>query len=79
MPWITLVLAALICVSPLGQEVYRGLHSGEQLARSMARIVLIVYGPIALLVALLETGIRIFILRRRNNRAKPVAPAETES
>ena len=36
MPWITFAAAVLICVSPLGQEVYRSLYSGEELARAMA-------------------------------------------
>jgi hypothetical protein len=65
MPWISLVLAVLICASPLGQEVYRGLSSGEQLARSMSQIVIFIYGPILLLIVLAEWGIRMWINARR--------------
>jgi hypothetical protein len=68
-PWISLVLVGLICVSPLGQEVYRGLHSGEQLARSMSQIVIMIYGPILLVIVLAECGIRIWINARRRKAA----------
>ncbi len=64
-PWITLLLFALLCVSPIGQEIYRSLHSGEQLARSMSQILLMIYLPIIGLLILAEAGIRILILRRR--------------
>ena len=64
-PWITIGLAILVAVSPLGQEVYRGLHSGEQLSRSMSQIVIIIYGPILLLIVLAEWGIRMWINARR--------------
>jgi hypothetical protein len=66
-PWITLILFALICVSPIGQEIWRSLHSGEQLSRSMAQIVLMIYLPIIGLLILAEAGIRLLILRRRRN------------
>ncbi|MET0276975.1 MAG: hypothetical protein ABW198_01475 [Pseudorhodoplanes sp.] len=78
-PWITLALFALICVSPLGQDLWRSLHSGEQLARSMAHIVLMIYLPLAGLAILAETGIRIFILRRRRNRDKAAPDAQMET
>lgn len=66
-PWITLILFALICLSPIGQEVYRSLHSGEQLSRSMSQIVLMIYLPIVGLLILAEAGIRLLTLRRRRN------------
>lgn len=69
-PWISLALVVLVCVSPLGQEVYRGLLSGEQLARSMSRIVILIYGPILLLVVFAEWGIRVWINARRRKAAK---------
>jgi hypothetical protein len=69
-PWISLVLVVLICVSPLGQEVYRGLSSGEQLSRSMSQIVILIYGPILLLIVLAEWGIRMWINARRRKAAK---------
>ena len=72
-PWITLSLFALICISPLGQEVYGSLHSGEQLARSMSQILLMIYLPIIGLLILAETGIRFLILRRRR-RTDNAAP-----
>ena len=71
-PWITLVLFALICVSPLGQEIYHSLHSGEQLARTLAQAVLLIYLPIIGLLILAETGIRFLILRRRRKTGNAV-------
>lgn len=70
LPWTSLVLVVLICVSPLGQEVYRGLSSGEQMARSMSQIVVMIYGPILLLIVLAEWGIRMWINARRRKAAK---------
>jgi hypothetical protein len=69
-PWITIGLVILVAASPLGQEVYRGLHSGEQLARSMSQIVIFIYGPILLLIVLAEWGIRLWINARRRAAAK---------
>lgn len=69
LPWTSLVLVVLICVSPLGQEVYRGLSSGEQMARSMSQIVVMIYGPILLLIVLAEWGIRMWINARRRKAA----------
>jgi hypothetical protein len=69
-PWISLTLVVLVCVSPLGQEVYRGLNSGEQLSRSMSQIIILIYGPILLLIALAEWGIRMWINARRRKAAK---------
>ena len=70
-PWITIALTILIAVSPLGQEVYRGLNSGEQLARSMSQIIVLIYGPILLLIVLAEWGIRVWINARGRKTAKP--------
>lgn len=70
LPWTSLVLVVLICVSPLGQEVYRGLSSGEQMARSMSQIVVMIYGPILLLIVLAQWGIRMWINARRRKAAK---------
>jgi hypothetical protein len=69
-PWITIILVILIAVSPLGQEVYRGLHSGGQLARSMSQVIIFIYGPILLLIVLAEWGIRLWITTRRRKAAK---------
>jgi hypothetical protein len=69
-PWITIMLVILIAVSPLGQEVYRGLNSGEQLARSMSQIIVFIYGPILVLIVLAEWGIRMWINARRRKAAK---------
>jgi hypothetical protein len=68
-PWISLALVVLVCVSRLGQEVYRGLFSGEQLARSMSQIVIFIYGPILVLIVLVECGIRVWISARRRKAA----------
>jgi hypothetical protein len=69
-PWITIALVILIAASPLGQEVYRGFHSGEQLSRSMSQIVIMIYGPILALIVLTEWGIRMWINARRRNAAR---------
>lgn len=70
-PWISLVLVVLVCVSPLGHEVYRGFNSGEQLARSMSQIIIFIYGPILVLIVLAEWGIRVWINARRRKAAFP--------
>ena len=44
----------VLAVSPLGQEVIRNMRSNEGLSRNMAEIVLVIYGPILLVLALLE-------------------------
>jgi hypothetical protein len=69
-PWITIALVILIAMSPLGQEVYRGLNSGEQLARSMSQTIIFIYGPILLLIVAAEWGIRMWISSRRRKAAK---------
>jgi hypothetical protein len=78
-PWITLTLVVLVLVSPLGQEVYSGLHSGEQLARSMSRIIIMIYGPILLALVAIEWGIRVFLRARRNARSSEHARSPTET
>ena len=65
-PWISLLLAAIMALNPLGIEViHAALFAGEALSRS-------IWGPIALtgmtimvLIVLLEWGLRKFIISRR--------------
>lgn len=73
-PWITILLVALILLSSLGREVYSSLNSGEQLARSMGHILLVIYGPILLAAILIEWGIRVWLVTR--TRARPGTPCE---
>ena len=74
-PWIMTIIIAVLVVSPLGQDVYRSLHSGEGLSRNIAQIALIVYGPILLVLALLEWLIRWRLdVRRKIPRAANPAP-----
>jgi len=47
-PWFTLVAAALVAVSPLGQDVYRSSFvSGEAISNSIGQFLLLVMLAIA--------------------------------
>ena len=78
-PWITLTLVVFVLISPPGQQVYSGLHSGEQLARSMSQIVVIIYAPILLALIVIEWGIRVFLRARRAARSSAHAKSPTET
>jgi len=78
-PWITLTLIVLILLSPIAREVYSGLHSGEQLARSMSQIVLLIYGPILVALVVIEWGIRVFLRARRATRSSEPTRSPTET
>ena len=60
----------VLAVSPLGQEVIRNMRSNEGLSRNMAEIVLVIYGPILLVLALLE-----WLIRWRINAQRKIPPA----
>ena len=65
-PWITLVATVLFFASWFGQDLLRqAFVSGEQLANSIAQFMLTVILGIAIALALLESGVKILLRRRR--------------
>jgi hypothetical protein len=74
-PWITLIAAILLVISPLGQDVLHGaFYSGEQLGRSLSQFLLEVFIAILAGLALVEWLVRFLWARRR---AKRLIPAQT--
>ena len=64
LPWISLLLIVAAVISPLGREILDNAFSGEQLSRSIARFMAMVYlGGLAGL-ALIEFAIRVALIRR---------------
>ena len=69
-PWVTVVAAVLLAVSPLGQDLlHNAFYSGEQLARSLSQFLLEVFIAIVAGLVLVEWLIRYVWARRRANRA----------
>jgi hypothetical protein len=65
-PWITALVAVVVVVSPLGQEViHSAFYSGEQLARSIAWVVIDVYGGALLALMVVEWLVRWWWARRK--------------
>ena len=65
-PWISIVVAVLVVVSPLGQEViHNGFFSGEGLARNIAQPLFFTGLGIFVLIAVAEWLVRLIILKRR--------------
>jgi hypothetical protein len=65
-PWISLLLAVLVIVSPLGREIiHDAFFSGEALSRNIARFMVYVGLSGLALIAGLEWLIRLIISRRR--------------
>jgi hypothetical protein len=68
-PWITLILAVLVAISPLGREVLEGAFvSGEQLSRSISQFMLAVGLAMLAGLALLEWLAKWLLTRRRAAR-----------
>jgi hypothetical protein len=63
-PWISLLIAVAAVVGPPGQEVIHGLSSGEQLARSMSQLVVMLGGAVLVLLVIIELALRIYFKRR---------------
>ncbi len=64
LPWISLLLIVVAVISPLGREILDNAFSSEQLSRSIARFMAMVYlGGLAGL-ALIEFAIRVILIRR---------------
>lgn len=64
-PWITPLLFVAIAISPLGQDILRGLSSNESISRDMSRLLLYCGATIAGLPWAVEWGIRSVVRRRR--------------
>jgi hypothetical protein len=64
-PWISIAIAIVAALSPLGGEVIHNLSSGEALSRSIAQLFVIFALPALLLLALIEIAIRVYLRRRR--------------
>jgi hypothetical protein len=65
-PWISLLLAVLVVISPVGREViHDALYSGEALSRSISwALIYVGLGGLAA-IAVLEWLVRLIISRRR--------------
>jgi len=65
-PWISLLLAVLIVISPLGREIiHDAFYSGEALSRSIAQFLVYIGLGVAVLIIALEWLVRLIISRRR--------------
>jgi VIT1/CCC1 family predicted Fe2+/Mn2+ transporter len=73
-PWITTVVAALLALSPLGQDLfYLALVSGEQLSRNIARPFLLIGITILVAFGALEWwSMRLLRKRRAAHAAKEI-------
>jgi hypothetical protein len=72
-PWISLLFAIIVVISPLGREVlHDAFFSGEALSRNIAQAMLTVGLPFLVLVVVLEWLVRLIISRRRARGAKTV-------
>jgi hypothetical protein len=69
-PWITMIAAVVLAVSPPGQEVVLGaFFAGDRLTRHLSLLVLAGAGSIAVVLALAEWFVRYWWQRRRQQRA----------
>jgi len=65
-PWISLLLAVLVLISPLGRDIlHDAFFSGEGLSRNIAQFVLWIGLAFLVLIAAIEWLIRMIISRRR--------------
>ncbi|MEZ5820221.1 MAG: hypothetical protein AB7I42_16110 [Bradyrhizobium sp.] len=65
-PWISLLLAIIVTISPLGRDViYSAFFSSEQLSRNIAKPMFFIGLAIMALIVALEWLIRHIIFRRR--------------
>jgi len=65
-PWISLLLAVLIVISPLGREIiHDAFYSGEALSRNIARFLIYIALGIAAAIIALEWLVRLILSRRR--------------
>ena len=74
-PWITLLAAGGVAISPLGQDVYHSSFlSGERLSNRIGQFLLMIMLATAVGCAAIEVGIRYWLLRRRVTTASGRAP-----
>lgn len=65
-PWISLLLAIIVTISPLGRDViYSAFFSSEQLSRNIAKPMFFIGLAIMALIVAIEWLIRHIIFRRR--------------
>ena len=65
-PWISLLLAVAVIVSPLGREVmHDAFFSGEVLSRNIAQPLFFMGLAILVLIGVIEWLVRMIISRRR--------------
>ncbi len=69
-PWISLLLAIIVIVSPLGREViHNAFFSGEQLSRNIAQPIFFIGVAVMVVIFALEWLVRQIIFRRRTRGA----------
>jgi hypothetical protein len=65
-PWISLLLAVLVVISPPGREIiHDAFYSGEALSRNIAQFLVYIGLGVAVLIIALEWLVRLIISRRR--------------
>ena len=65
-PWISMLLAVLVLVSPVGRDIlHDAFFSGEALSRNIAQFVLLIGLAVLVLICAIEWLIRMLIWRRR--------------
>lgn len=73
-PWISLLLAILVVISPAGREIiHDAFYSGEGLSRNIAQFLIYIGLGIAAVIAALEWLVRLIISRRRARGTHPVS------
>jgi hypothetical protein len=73
-PWITCLVALAAALNPIGYDIIRqAFTSGEQLARTLGQLVVYSALGIAAVVAVIEFGIRKFLIARQRQLASGVA------
>jgi NADH:ubiquinone oxidoreductase subunit K len=65
-PWISLLLSAVLVLNPIGLDfLHSAFFAGEQLARSIAQVLVLIALASMAVAVLLEWLVRILIFRRR--------------
>jgi hypothetical protein len=73
-PWISFLTAAAAALNPVGYDIIINAYtSGEQLARSLGQFLIYCALGILTAMALIELGIRKFLISRQRRRASGVA------
>jgi hypothetical protein len=72
-PWLSMLLAIVVIVSPLGREViHNAFFSGEALSRNIAQPIFFIGLAILILIGVLEWLVRLIVSRRRGRGATTV-------